>query len=198
MLFPRYVNIKRGCIIAAVIGGWVIVPWKVLASAQTFLNFMGGYAVFLAPIAGIIAADFWLVKSQNLDVPALYNPDGRYRYYAGINWRAMVAFLLATLPNLPGLAYSINPATQISDGAKNLYTFDWLYGFVTSIFLYTLLSRFFPAKEALVDHTIYGHEVDDSSQVSEKHYPEGHSAEKDFGKPIDLGEAHDVEMPRKE
>jgi nucleobase:cation symporter-1, NCS1 family len=201
VLFPRYVNIKRGCIIAAVIGGWVIVPWKILASAQTFLDFMGGYAVFLAPIAGIIASDFWLVKDQNVDVPALYNPDGRYRYVAGINWRAAVAFLFATCPNLPGLAYSINPATVISDGAKNLYTFDWLYGFVTSIVLYTTLSKLFPAKETLIDSTIYGHEVDDSSQLSDKHYPEGHSTEKDFGNSqgdgISAVEAQNVYIPEK-
>ncbi|KAK4990914.1 hypothetical protein LTR66_006668, partial [Elasticomyces elasticus] len=67
VLFPRWVNIRRGCVIAAVIGGWVIVPWKILSSVTTFLAFMGGYAVFLAPIAGIIAADYWLVKGQRID-----------------------------------------------------------------------------------------------------------------------------------
>jgi nucleobase:cation symporter-1, NCS1 family len=143
--------------------------------------FHGGYAVFLAPIAGIMASDFWLVKSQNLDVPALYNPDGRYRYRFGINWRAMVAFLFAVTPNLPGLAYSINNNASISDGAKNFYSFDWLYGFVCSIFLYTSLSKIFPAQETLVQTTIYGTELDDSSQLDEKGYPSGQTLEKDFG-----------------
>ena len=157
VLFPRWVNIKRGCIIAAVVGGWVIVPWKILSSAQTFLAFMGGYAVFLAPMAGIIASDYWLVKRQNIDVPALYDPYGRYRYVGGVNWRAALAFLIAVSPNLPGLAYSINPSgTHISQGAKNLYTFDWLFGFVTSIVLYTGFSLAFPAKESLLGHTIFG------------------------------------------
>ena len=161
VLFPRYVNIRRGCIIAAVVGGWVIVPWKILSSAETFLSFMGGYAVFLAPIAGIIASDYWLVKRQNIDVPALYDPHGRYRYNSGVNWRAAIAFLVAVAPLLPGLAYSINPgSTNISTGAKHLYTFDWLYGFVVSIFLYTSLSLIFPAKESLSSVTIFGHELD--------------------------------------
>ena len=48
VLFPRWVNIFRGCIIAAIVGGWVIVPWKILSSAQTFLAFMGGYSVFVS------------------------------------------------------------------------------------------------------------------------------------------------------
>lgn len=164
VLFPRYVNIERGCVIAAIIGGWVIVPWKILSSAQTFLSFMGGYAVFLAPIAGILASDYWLVKKQHIDVPALYNPDGRYRYWNGINWRALLSLLLAVAPNLPGLGYSIGlqadgtDTVKITAGAKNLYTFDWLFGFTTSIFVYTALSWIFPSNPTLIEHTVYGNE----------------------------------------
>jgi nucleobase:cation symporter-1, NCS1 family len=55
VLFPRWINIFRGCIVAAVIGGWVIVPWKIISSAETFLSFMSGYSVFLAPISGIVS-----------------------------------------------------------------------------------------------------------------------------------------------
>lgn len=97
VLCPRYINIFRGCIIAAVIGGWVIVPWKILSSATTFLDFMGGYAVFLAPIAGIIASDYWIIKGRKIDVPALYDPHGRYRYFYGVNWQGLLAFLIAVV-----------------------------------------------------------------------------------------------------
>ena len=159
VMFPRFINIKRGCVIAAIIGGWVIVPWEILHSAQTFLDFMGGYAVFLAPMAGIMASDYWIIKKQQIDVPALYDPRGRYRYTSyGGNWRAALAFLLAVAPNIPGLAQSINNSTRISSGAQNLYCFDWLYGFVTSIVIYTSTSKLFPAKETLVEHTTYGYE----------------------------------------
>ncbi|KAK0900736.1 hypothetical protein LTR91_024197 [Friedmanniomyces endolithicus] len=160
VLFPRWVNIYRGCIIAAIVGGWVIVPWKILSSATTFLAFMGGYSVFLAPMAGIIASDYWLIKRRLIDVPALYDPYGRYRYYHGVNWQALLAFLCAVCPNLPGLAYSINPAgSHISQGVKNLYSFDWLFGFVVSSFLYTVLHKIFPARESLIEKTIDGVEA---------------------------------------
>jgi NCS1 family nucleobase:cation symporter-1 len=178
VLFPRYVNIERGCIIAAIVGGWVIVPWKIISSANTFLAFMGGYAVFLAPIAGVLASDYWLVKHQHVDVPALYNPDGRYRYWNGINWRALLALLIAVAPNLPGLGYSIalqcdaqsqncTDTVNISNGAKNLYTFDWLFGFVVSIVVYTSMSWIFPSKPSLVDHTIYGHDMGEDRSGSD-------------------------------
>lgn len=192
VLFPRYVNIERGCVIAAIIGGWVIVPWKILSSAETFLAFMGGYAVFLAPIAGVLASDYWLVKKQHINVPALYDPDGIYRYNKyGINWRAMIAFLISVGPNLPGLAYSINPSgTHITDGAKNIYTFDWLFGFVTSIVLYTTLSLIFPDKATTIEHTIYGHDLVEGSGSSdiESEGVKGHAG-KDFGNvdAVDIG-----------
>jgi len=174
VLFPKYVNIKRGCMIAAVVGGWVIVPWEILHSAQTFLAFMGGYAVFLAPMAGIIASDYWLVKRQHIDVPGLYDPNGRYRYNKyGINWSAFVAFSLAVGPNLPGLAYSINSGSHITQGAKNLYTFDWLYGFVVSVFVYTLMSYIWKPKDQLVQNTIYGiPQSGDEEEAYEEQYDE--------------------------
>jgi hypothetical protein len=100
----------------------------------------------------------WLVKRLHIDVPALYDPRGRYRYnVTGINPRAFIAFFTAVGPLLPGLAYSINPTgTHISQGTKNLYTFDWLFGFVTSIFLYTTLSYIWKPKDQLIEKTIFG------------------------------------------
>lgn len=198
VLFPRYVNIERGCIIAAIVGGWVIVPWKILSSASTFLAFMGGYAVFLAPIAGIMASDYWIVKRQNYDVPALYDPNGIYHFWHGINWRALIALVTAVSPNLPGLGYSIgqpadptapgahNPV-NISQGAKNLYTFDWLFGFVTSIVIYVALSYIFPAPEAFVTETVFGHDIINGNHSSDVESVK--IGETDFGN-LDVVDGH--------
>ncbi|KAF2770450.1 uridine permease-like protein Fui1 [Teratosphaeria nubilosa] len=181
VLFPRWINIFRGCIVAAVVGGWVIVPWKIISSAETFLSFMSGYSVFLAPIAGIIASDYWLVKRRAIDVPALYDPQGRYRYFYGVNWQGLVAFLIAMTPNLPGLAHAINPgSTHVKAGILHLYSFCWLYGFVMSIFIYTGLHYLFPWKRSLVPRTIDG--VDTVAE-SKAHGPpmEGEDDEKNAG-----------------
>ena len=72
-LFPTYVNIRRGQLLCAVIA-WVMVPWKILASAGSFLNFMSAYSVFLGPIGAILVWDFWWVHSRKYDVVALYHP----------------------------------------------------------------------------------------------------------------------------
>ncbi len=72
-MYPRYINIRRGQIICAFLGGWALSPWKILArwvhhqnddsslitldSAPGFLNFVSGYTVFLGPMTGIIVTD---------------------------------------------------------------------------------------------------------------------------------------------
>lgn len=111
-------------------------------------------------MAGIIASDYWLIKRRRIDVPALYDPYGRYRYFYGINWQGLIAFVTAVGPNLPGLAYSINPGgTHVSPGIVNFYSIDWLYGFVSSIVVYTALHKCFPARESLIPKTIDGVEI---------------------------------------
>lgn len=56
VLFPSYINIRRGQVICALIGGWVLCPWEILASAPGFLSFISGYTVFLGPFAGMYVA----------------------------------------------------------------------------------------------------------------------------------------------
>jgi NCS1 family nucleobase:cation symporter-1 len=157
VLFPRWINIRRGSIISALISGWIFVPWKILASATTLLTFLSGCAVFLGPIAGIMACDYWLVKKKHIDIPALYDPRGRYTYVRGVNWRAAVAFFVSFSPCLPGLAQSISPdSVGVNEGIKHLYAFSWLFGICISVFLYTSLNYMFPAKATLVLATVWG------------------------------------------
>ena len=84
VLLPKYINIRRGQVICAIVGGWALCPWEILASAPGFLSFMSGYTVFVGPFAGIMVADYWLVHKWAVDVPAMFDPLGRYRYWKGI------------------------------------------------------------------------------------------------------------------
>lgn len=101
-LCPKYINIRRGTILTTIIAGWTMVPWKIIHSASNLLTFMGALAIFLAPIAAIMAADYWVVRQGAVDVPALFQTHERYRYEAGFNWRAAVAMAVSLAPNLPG------------------------------------------------------------------------------------------------
>lgn len=165
-LFPKYFNIRRSSIIITILSGWAMAPWEIIKSASSLLTFMAGLSVFLAPIAAILATDYWIVKNRNFDVPGLYRRHGRYRYHAGINWRAAVAFLVSVTPNLPGLAKAVNPALNIGSGIEHIYDMSYLWGFCSAALVYVVLNRFFPAEETLLPAPIY----DDVSVIDGMEY----------------------------
>ncbi|KAG9309884.1 cytosine-purine [Chiua virens] len=152
-LWPKYINIRRGQIICAVIGGWLLCPWKILASAGGFLTFMNGYTIFLGPFAGIMITDFWLVHRGKVDVPAMYDPKGRYRYTMGFNWRAVLAMLVTVVPTFPGLVNSVDPAITVGY-ASRLFDIAWMYGFIVASVVYYVTSVIFPARGTFVGKLI--------------------------------------------
>lgn len=157
-LFPRYINIKRGAFLGTLVGGWIMVPWKISGSAPQLVAFVSALAIFLAPISAILISDYFVVKRRAIDVPALYDPDGRYRYWGGTNIRAVIALLVAVAPNLPGLAHDVTPSLNIG-GAIYIYYVNYAVGFGLAASIYILLSVVFPVKESLVPTTIYAYEA---------------------------------------
>ncbi|EPE03015.1 cytosine-purine permease [Ophiostoma piceae UAMH 11346] len=168
-LFPKYVNIRRGVLIQAFISGWVMVPWKIIRSADSLLNFLNSLGIFLGPIMvcclrlryyiyllttkAIQITDFFIVKRRKLDVPDLYDPHGRYRYWYGINWRALAAMIIAIGPMLPGLINAVNSNIS-TGGAVYISDLNLYFGIIASGTLYTGLSLLFPAHETSVSELI--------------------------------------------
>ncbi|KAJ5824785.1 Permease cytosine/purines uracil thiamine allantoin [Penicillium robsamsonii] len=174
-LAPRYINIRRGQLLCAVLS-WCLVPWKILASAGNFLSFMSAYAIFLGPIAAIMMFDFWVVNRRRYDILALYQPSNpTYRYtfaipglggktMSGTNWRAVVAFIVGVAPSLPGFINSVNSNINVGVGIHP-FEFGWLLGFVATSIVYLLLSWRFPAEETHVDRAVLPDEIYDRGTV---------------------------------
>ncbi|RDI84618.1 hypothetical protein Vi05172_g5488 [Venturia inaequalis] len=187
-LAPRYFNIRRGVIFASIIGGWALCPWIIIASAAAFLSFMSAYAIFMAPMAGILFCDYWLVKKRKYDVPALYDPRGIYFYRYGTNWRALAVTVIVIVPLLPGLIWKVAPKhVHIAVGLQHLFSFNWLYGFVLSVTLYYFLNVCFPDYDTLIPKVVHGlpqvvegMEADVESDASTRSR-DGHGSEKFLG-----------------
>ena len=55
-------------------------PWKLLATTGGYIFvWLAGYSALLGPIAGILIADYWLIRRTRLDVDDLYRADGALR-----------------------------------------------------------------------------------------------------------------------
>src|SRR5262249_25327142 len=98
-LAPRYISFRTGGLITGLLGV-AMMPWKLLASADTYIfNWLVGYSALLGPIAGIMIADYWVLRRCKLDVPDLYRPNGRY---GGFHIPALIALSIGVVPHLPG------------------------------------------------------------------------------------------------
>jgi NCS1 family nucleobase:cation symporter-1 len=142
-LAPKRISYRTGGWITAIIGV-LILPWKLLETTDGFIfTWLAGYSALLGPIAGILIADYWVIRRTRLDVDALYATDGRYSYANGWNWAAVAAFLIGVLPNLPGFLHTAAPGAFVGIGAPwtTLYTYAWFTGLTLALSSYLLLMR---------------------------------------------------------
>ncbi|KAK7546385.1 NCS1 nucleoside transporter [Phyllosticta paracitricarpa] len=173
--FPKYINSRRGAYICALLG-ICTVPWNIqyknlVDSAKSFSSFLNGYSLFLGAIAGIIITDFWICRKRCLSLSSLYDPHGIHRYFYGVNFRAIVAFICGIVPNMPGLAAACG-ATGVPDGATYLYSLSWLVSTLVAASVYWVSFKVMPfpvdEKQELV---IEGGEVmsEDAQWADDKH-----------------------------
>src|ERR1700722_241383 len=132
-LWPRKINFRTGGIITCFMGV-AMMPWKLLSNYGTFIfGWLGGYAAFLGPVAGIMICDYFVIRRRMLVLNDLYLRGGAYEYSRGFNWRAVIALALGAGVALSGF---IIPAT------KFLYDYSWFVGFVVSFaFYYAAMNR---------------------------------------------------------
>ena len=115
--FPRFISFKTGGLITGILG-IVIQPWKLLADPSGYIfTWLLGYSGGLGSIAGVLVADYWLVRRSELRLEDLYLVDGVYR---GWNWRAIGATALGCALAWGGF---VIPAL------KPLYDYAWFVGF---------------------------------------------------------------------
>ncbi|WWC60687.1 uncharacterized protein I303_103263 [Kwoniella dejecticola CBS 10117] len=152
-MFPRWMTIRRGQVICTILG-IAIVPWKLLNNAAAFLTFLSGYGYWLSPIAAIMFVDYYLIKKGNIMINDLYDgsPSSRYWFSKGLNWRAVIVTVLALLPCLPSLAWSIAPKkVHISPSAQNLFYISFVMTWAIAGAMYYASYIIFPEKNLEID-----------------------------------------------
>jgi NCS1 family nucleobase:cation symporter-1 len=142
-LLPRYLNIRRGGYICAMIGIFMC-PWNLLKSSNKFTTYLSAYSVFLSSIAGVIICDYYWVRKGYLQVKDLYSgrKTGPYFYTFGVNWRGYVAYIFGTVINVVGFAGAVGFSVPIS--ATYIYNVNFFAGFIVGSGTYYLLCKFFP------------------------------------------------------
>jgi NCS1 family nucleobase:cation symporter-1 len=142
-LSPSRINFRKGGYITGVIG-ILIFPWKLIADPSGYIfTWLVGYSSLLGPVGGIMIADYYFIRRQQLVTADLYDHTGIYGYRNGFNRAAIIALLLGILPNVPGFLATIHiiDTTTMPAWITGLYHYAWFVGFLVSGILYALLMK---------------------------------------------------------
>lgn len=132
--FPRFISFRTGGLITGIIG-ILMQPWRLLADPNGYIfSWLLGYSGGLGSIAGVLIADYWLIRKTDLNLGDLYRTRGSY---SGWNWRAVAATLLGCFFAWIGL---------IIPTLRPLYDYAWFVGFGVAFAVHLGLMKAFPPK----------------------------------------------------
>jgi NCS1 family nucleobase:cation symporter-1 len=142
-LAPARIDFKKGGYLTGLIG-LLIFPWKLIADPNGYIfTWLIAYSSLLGPIGGILIADYYVIRKKQLQLTALYQPNGEYRYRNGWNLKALAALVVGILPNVPGFFTQIAliPRDAMWPWVPAIYNYAWFVGFILSGVTYYLLMK---------------------------------------------------------
>ena len=156
-LWPSKISFRTGGLITGVIG-ILIFPWELLANSSLYIfTWLGTYGGATGAIAGVLIADYWLIRRTHLNLKDLYTATGIYRYASGWNWRAVVALFVGIVFAIGGSYSTIGadgkstgpfPADGIIPMLKPFSDYSWVVGLLVAFVVYYVLAKALPAREA--------------------------------------------------
>ena len=133
--FPKLISFRTGGLITGILG-ILMQPWRLLADPSGYIYaWLVGYSGGLGSIAGVLIADYWLVRKREMALGDLYRKQGVYAYTGGWNWRAVVATLIGCACAWIGLVVpKLSP----------VYNYAWFVGFGAAGLTHLLLMQIAP------------------------------------------------------
>ena len=138
-LAPQLISFRTGGMITGLLG-LAMMPWKLMNTFGSYIfGWLIGYSGLLGPVAGIMVADYFLIRGTRLDTVSLYRRGGPYEYSRGVNPRAIVSLVAGVLVALIGLAVPY---------LRFLYDYAWFVGFFVAAASYYFLMLKYAATPA--------------------------------------------------
>ncbi len=128
-LAPQRISFKTGGWITAAIGFVIGALWVALISQIGVATFVDTLGAILAPLYGVLVADYYIIQRRALKVSDLFSmdPSSRYYYEKGWNIRAIVAVAVAAV-------FSVS--TVWVEALGDLSGFAWVIGAVLGAAFY--------------------------------------------------------------
>jgi NCS1 family nucleobase:cation symporter-1 len=145
-LAPRRISFRLGGLLTGIIGV-LMMPWKLVADPTGYIfTWLIAYSALLGPIGGILIADYFVCRRCQLNVNALYQTDGEYRFSNGISVVALISLVIGALPSLPGFLINVKllNADSVPPALAHLYNYAWFVGFAVAFVVYLIGRKLAP------------------------------------------------------
>ena len=135
-VFPKQIDFKKGGYIAAGIALvlYPFAPWEGNAA-----HFVGAIGATMGPLLGIILVDYYLIAKGEVDVQALYQENGAYRYAGGWNPNALVATVIGAV-----FSSFLPSFTNVMPSWWGIY--GWFFGVVIAGGVYLVMAKMNPRR----------------------------------------------------
>lgn len=129
-LAPQRISFQRGGYITAAVGFVVGALWVATISRIGLPAFVDTLGAILAPLYGVLVADYYIIQRRSLKIVDLFSmdPAGRYHYQRGWNTRALIAIAVAAVFSIAAVWVPF---------LSGLSGFAWVIGALLGAVLYT-------------------------------------------------------------
>lgn len=133
-LAPGRISARTGGLITAAIAFFIGALWVGFISNMGIAAFVDTLGAILAPLYGIMVADYYLIRRQHLNLQDLFSaePGSTYYFDNGWNRKALIAFAIASI-------FSV--ASVWLPGLSQLSGYGWILGALLGAVVHFVLMR---------------------------------------------------------
>ena len=131
---PNKLTLKSASYVISFLGLLIGIFWLTVLSQVGILSFVDTFSCFFGPIFGVVIADYYLIKNENLSNKDLYSVETESEYYYSRGWHLKGAYSIL-------LGFIFSAATIWNTKLMFLQSYAWIIGALISWITYYLLAK---------------------------------------------------------
>ena len=131
---PSKLGLKSSSYLISFFGLVIAIFWLTILSQIGILSFIDTFGAFFGPLFGVMAADYYLIKNQELSNKDLYSIDKESAYYYSGGWHIKGVYSLI-------LGFIFSASTIWNTNLMFLQSYSWIIGAFVAWITYYLLAK---------------------------------------------------------
>ncbi len=131
---PNKLTLKSASYVISFLGLLIGIFWLTVLSQVGILSFIDTFSCFFGPIFGVVIADYYSIKYENLSNKDLYSVETESEYYYSRGWHLKGAYSIL-------LGFIFSASTIWNANLMFLQSYAWIIGALISWITYYLLAK---------------------------------------------------------